>query len=94
MSEEKNDLVNGLFFKEPAMGAPRYIVGKLSIGVESFRGWLKDHLAANPDAEWINLEVRIAKSGKPYVMIDDWKPESSNDGFQADTGVNDEDIPF
>lgn len=91
MSEE-SELVPGLFFKEPPLAAPRYVVGKLSIGKDTFTAWYREH-AMNKDEDWVNMEIRIAKSGKPYVVLDNWKPDSSG-GFSPSAGDIDNDVPF
>ena len=87
---DNDGLVGGLFFKEPHQNAPDFVKGKLSINVESFREWFKNYLSEHKDDEWVNMDIKISKAGKPYVAIDDWKPESS--GFEA--GKEMDDVPF
>ena len=69
------DLVSGFHPKQKHPNAPDYVVGKLNINVAKFRVWMRDWLKANPDEEWLSLDMKISKEGKGYAVIDDWKPE-------------------
>jgi hypothetical protein len=82
------DMIGGFYPKPRNPNAPDWVICKASINVAQFREWMQTHLKANPEEEWINMDLLIAKSGKGYAKIDDWKP----DGVRSE--VMDEDIPF
>lgn len=84
-----SDLIGGLYPKQKSDRAPDYVIGKGSINVQQFREWMQSHLKANPNEEWINFEMLVAKSGKAYAKLDTWKP----DGAPAKK-PEPEDIPF
>jgi len=85
-----SDLIGGLYPKQKSDRAPDYVIGKASINVKQFREWMQSHLKSNPDKEWINLEMLVAKSGKGYAKLDTWKPDGNN----AQSKIEDEDVPF
>lgn len=88
-----SDLVGGLYPKQKSDRAPDYVIGKLSINVQQFREWMVDHLKANPNDEWINLEMLVSKSGKAYAKVDTWKPEGKPE-VKPEPQVANEDIPW
>ena len=59
---------NGIIFKEKNDNAPDFVLGSLSIAKESFL----EFLDTQPDG-WVNLSIKRAKSGKPYIELDTWK---------------------
>jgi len=66
------EFVPGLIVKQRQDNAPDYIIGKLSINIDNFKDWL-----SSKDGEWVNIELKIAKSGKAYAAVDNWKPNAS-----------------
>ena len=42
--------------------------------------------------EWLNLDVKISKFGKPYLDIDTWKPKKG--GGQSNSGTYEGDGGF
>ena len=66
------EFVPGLIVKLPPDNAPDYIIGKLSINIDNFKDWL-----SSKDGEWVNIDLKIAKSGKAYAAVDNWKPNAS-----------------
>jgi len=87
-----NEFVDGIIFKLPHSNAPEFVKGKLSINVSSLAKWIKDN---NP-GDWINLDLKVSKEGKPYAVRDLWKPdkkEESKSDLQDDKG-DDSDLPF
>lgn len=96
------EFIDGLNAKAPNQGAPEYVKAKLSIKREALIAWLQQR-----DGEWVNADVKEAKSGKWYVAVDAWKPnsekserpaqrqESKPAHADASNGfVDDQDIPF
>ena len=69
----ENDLPNGLIFKLPASNAPDFVKGKISIKRTEFISYLQDF-----NCEWLNFDLKISKAGKPYIVKDDWKPNSED----------------
>jgi hypothetical protein len=78
MSSENSDIefVDGLFFKLPHDNAPDFVKGKLSIKPREMIEWLQKRV----DDEWVNLDLKVAKSGKAYAAVDTWKPNESQGG--------------
>lgn len=74
-----SDMVNGLYPKPRGPRAPDFVIGKLSIKVDQFREWMKQHLRENPDEEWINIDMKVSKGGKGFAVIDSWKPEQRSE---------------
>jgi hypothetical protein len=68
---------SGIMFKLPRDNAPDFVKGSLSIKMDDFNAWAKDH----EEKGWINLDLKVGKSGKPYVELNLWKPEKSNVPF-------------
>lgn len=92
-----DDLVGGLYFKKPNEKAPDFVVGKLSINKEQFTEWYREQVK-DKSKEWINLDIKISKAGKPYISVDTWEPDadyagSNNSGFEP-KGDFEDDIPF
>jgi hypothetical protein len=82
--------------------APDFVITGLSVKVSEAKAFLDQH--ANKD--WVNLQVKRAKSGKLYVELDTWEPNRKDvhDAGIADArkaaepapagGFEDTDIPF
>lgn len=69
MSEDKI-FANGFLFKDKNEQAPEWVIGKMSIKVDEATEWLNEHA----DGGWVNVEIKRAQSGKPYIELDTWKP--------------------
>ena len=71
MSNEKKEKVfaDGFMFKMKPE-SPEWVVGSLSLKSEDAIKFINQHT----DKGWLNLNVHIGKSGKPYVELDTWKP--------------------
>ena len=65
------EFIDGLIIKPPHENAPDFVIAKVSIKREELIGWLESR-----DGEWINADIREAKSGKYYAAVDNWKPNS------------------
>jgi hypothetical protein len=83
----------GLYVKPPKDNAPDFVKFGLSIKRQEVMDWLQGE-----SDDWINLQVKEAKSGKWYAEVDTWKPDPNKsrpaqpqpDAFES----LDEDIPF
>lgn len=62
----------GLYVKAPSEKAPDFVKFGMSIKRQEVMDWLQ----GMPD-EWINLQVKEAKSGKWYAEVDTWRPDAS-----------------
>jgi hypothetical protein len=88
MSEQ--EFPKGLFAKAPREGAPDFVKGALSIKREEMIEWLQ-----SKDNEWINLDIKEAKStGKWYASVNSWKKDYTPKEQSANDEVKLEDIPF
>lgn len=63
------EFVNGIIFKEPHQKAPDFVKAKGSIKVSELMAWLDGR-----ETEWVNFDVKVAKSGKWYAAVDTWEP--------------------
>lgn len=70
MSNE-TEFVDGLIVKAPRDGAPEYVKASLSIKRLELIAWL----TARND-EWVNVQIKEARSGKWYAAVDPWKPNA------------------
>lgn len=68
--------VDGMIFKRPSANAPDYIKGKLSVKVEDFAKFMKQHEKLG----WINIDLKESRAGKYYAQLDTWEAEPQ-DGY-------------
>ena len=81
------EFVDGLIIKAPHENAPDFVKAKISIKRKELGNWLR-----NKDDDWINLNVKVSKSGKWYAEVDNWKPEPQSQS--APEPDFDDDVPF
>jgi len=63
------EFVNGMIFKAPHENAPDFVKMNISIKREELIEWLSGR-----DGDWVNLQVKEAKSGdKFYGQVDTWE---------------------
>lgn len=75
MSNKKEPIFpDGLIIKQN-QNSPEWVIGKLSINVDELIPFLTTHQKKG----WVNLEMKISKSGKPYCELDTWEPEKKSD---------------
>ncbi len=86
MSKEEKVFAEGFIFKQNA-NAPEWVIGSLSLKADEAIKFIQQHA----DKGWVNLNVKVAKSGKPYVELDTWKPEQKKDNIDQHNGS---DLPF
>ena len=86
------DMIGGFYPKPKSDKAPDWVIGKASINISQFREWMSAYIKQNPDEQWVNMELLVAKSGKGYARVDDWKPERVNTPPQPP--ADEEDLPF
>lgn len=90
---EENKFVPGLFAKAPHERAPDFVKASLSIRVKDLGNFLREQNKAGE--EWVNIDVKEARSGKWYAAINDFKPEQRQEPAQNSAQDDfDDDIPF
>ena len=67
--------VNGLISKKVSDKAPEWILGALSINVESLTNWLNTTGKQVQSNGWINLNIKKSKDGKRYIEVDTYNPQ-------------------
>ena len=89
---EDMEFPKGLIVKAPRDGAPDFVIASISIKREELIEWL-----SSKDGDWINLDVKEAKSGHWYASVNTFKPRQEQQepkpATQSGGGFND-DIPF
>ena len=83
----------GLIVKAPRDGAPDFVIASISIKREELIEWL-----SSKDGDWINLDVKEAKSGHWYASVNTFKPKQSpqetKPGANVPAAEYDDGIPF
>jgi len=83
MNPEKKTAIfaDGINFSKPTEGTPEWIKGKISVRVENFYAWAKQHVNQNG---FVNLDLKKSKEkGTLYLQLNDWKPEIKKPNFSA-----------
>lgn len=81
---------DGMIVKVP-QNAPDFVIAKASFKVEEFIQFLKQ----NDNNGWVNVDLLIGKSGKPYAKLNDWKPQGQTNENYSDFPANSGDeLPF
>lgn len=91
------EFVDGLMVKAPHERAPDFVKCSISIKRKDLGNWLR-----GKSEDWINLDVKVAKSGKWYASVSTYKPkEEQKPGasvpaaeYAADPNDDLSDIPF
>lgn len=80
----------GLIVKAPRDNAPEWVIASISIKREELIEWL-----SSKDGDWINLDVKEAKSGHWYASVNTFKPRQENKpGANVPAAEYSNDIPF
>lgn len=97
MTEKK--FVDGMRAKAPHEKAPDFVKCGISIKVADFQKWLSER-----QTEWVNIQIKVGKSGNWYAEEDTWKPDASKqkhneakaNGYAPEQKGEfvDDDIPF
>jgi hypothetical protein len=88
MEKTEKVFAEGFMFKMKP-NSPEWVVGQLSLKADEAIAFIQK----NTDKGWVNLNVNIGKSGKPYVELDTWKPTQAAT-TSADPEFNSEGLPF
>ena len=78
MNNTEKVFADGFVFKMNP-NSPEFVVGSLSLKADDAIAFIKERQSKG----WVNLNVKIAKSGKPYVELDTWKPTQGTAGKQG-----------
>ena len=84
MAKDEIEFVDGLIVKAPHAKAPDFVKAQIAIKVEDLGKWLREKYKAGE--EWVNIDVKEAKSGKWYAAVSNFKPKAKKD--------DDSDVPF
>lgn len=68
---------NGLIVKAPHERAPDFVKARISIKVADLGVWLGEKQKAGE--EWVNLDVKVAKTGTWYAQVSTFKPNESRE---------------
>ena len=81
----------GFIIKAPRDNAPDFVKASISIKREELIEWLSSR-----DTDWINLDVKEAKSGHWYASVNTFKPkqQETKPGANVPAAEYDDDIPF
>ena len=94
MAEVKSDdkvFADGFSFKKPNENAPDFVVGSVSVKVDQAIPFLTTH-AKNG---WVNLDVKVARSGNPYIELYQPKAKVENPTPVAEpVAESNDDLPF
>ena len=77
--QDESVLVSGLYPKKNP-NSPDFVLCNLNIKLDQFAEHIRDFKKREPGAEWLSVDVQVAKSGKPYAKENNWKP---SEGGQA-----------
>lgn len=69
------EFVDGLIVKAPNPKAPDFVKASISIKVADLGVWLRAKHKAGE--EWVNCDVKVAKSGKWYCAVSTFKPKEN-----------------
>lgn len=93
--------IDGMLFKLPRESAPDFVRGSLSVKVDEFSEWFAKWQEANPQEAWINIDLCVGRSGKPYAALNTYKklgmtekPEVLKTIDWPKDDINPDDIPF
>jgi hypothetical protein len=76
------EFIEGFFAKAPHANAPDFVKAKVNIKREDLLQWL----SARQD-EWINIDIKEARSGKWYASVDNWQPSEGNNASFEQTSA-------
>ena len=74
MSSEEKNFVSGFYPKELKVD---FIKCNIGINKKEFIEWFKQQ---DPNEEWINIDIKVAQSGKLYAEKNTWKPKPKDEG--------------
>ena len=100
MENQDSALVSGFYPKPRHPNSPDFVIAKASVNLQQFAAFVKEFKAANPQEEWLNIDMKLSRAGKGYASVDTWKPDPAMQGQSAPAAQApamasvDEDLPF
>jgi hypothetical protein len=95
--QDESVLVSGLYPKKNP-NSPDFVLCNINIKLDQFAEHIRDFKKREPDAEWLSVDVQMAKSGKPYAKENNWKPSEGGQAAPAAPAPVmapvDDDLPF
>jgi len=85
----KKNYATGMFFNEPRVNAPDYVIGSISIKPVAFIAWLNEQQPT--DKGYVRLDVNMGRDNKPYVCLNEYKNEYKK---QETEEIDESNIPF
>ena len=88
---------DGLYGKQPRQGAPDFVVGSISVKLETFIPFL--HANVN-EKGYVNIQLLKGKEDKLNCLLDTWKPKTDEVPVQSPpvqtkaSDFPDDDLPF
>ena len=91
MADNEIEFPKGFIVKAPRDNAPDFVKASISIKREELIEWLSSR-----EGDWINLDVKEAKSGHWYASVNTFKPKQSEQkpGANVPAAEHDDGIPF
>lgn len=87
---DATEFPKGLIVKAPRDNAPEWVIATISIKREELIEWL-----SSKEGDWINLDVKEAKSGHWYSSVNTFKPkQETKPGANVPAAEYDDGIPF
>jgi hypothetical protein len=93
MSDDKV-FVSGMFIKNKPEDTPDWVKEKISLKLDEFGAWVAEQKKADPDLEWINIDIKESQNGKLYAERDMWKPKPKQEALKPDANFKSDDIPW
>ena len=85
----------GLFVNAPREGAPDFVLGSISISVESFTKFLSENEALVNESGYLRLDMLNGKEDKPYAVVNTYGLDSAPAAKTEEKPLHvDGDLPF
>ncbi len=93
----------GLMFRRPKEGSPKWIKGSMSVNAGKFRQFMEDNIEHMSENGWFTIDLKeSSKEGKNlYFQLNTWKPEAKGAAKDSKTSkgangeeIDNESIPF
>ena len=103
MSDNQDPIFANGFILKQRVNRPDFVLGNLSVKVDDAVSFLREHEKNG----WVNLDLKISKNGNPYVELDTFVPQQSQNSQQStpsnqnqtptiidEMADDDDDLPF
>jgi hypothetical protein len=85
---------NGFFVNAPREGAPEFVLGSISISVESFNKFILENKNLINDKGYLRLDMLNGKEDKPYAVVNTYGLDSVAKTKEETPLHVDSDLPF